>query len=120
MFRVNQSFFGKNTRHKAENQDDRRGNYCHFPIGRPLDYFRMMTAESLVRRYRAGRAVLEWQNTRRERNESLDCRVYAIASLHSLLMAGLNLDQHSEQFAAMLKPAPVQQADGAGSRATRA
>jgi phage terminase large subunit GpA-like protein len=67
----------------------------------------MLTAETLVRRYRAGRAVLEWQNVRRERNESLDCRCYSIAALHSLLMAGLNLDQHSEQFAQMLKPAPV-------------
>ena len=80
---------------------------CHFPLGRPLDYFRMLTAETLVRRNRAGRAVLEWQNIHRERNEALDCRCYAIAALHALLMGGLNLDSHSEQFAAMLKPVPV-------------
>jgi phage terminase large subunit GpA-like protein len=80
---------------------------CHFPLGRPLDYFRMLTAETLVRRNRAGRVVFEWQNLRRERNEALDARVYSIAALHSLLMGGLNLDQHAEQFAAMLKPAPV-------------
>ena len=80
---------------------------CHFPLGRPLDYFRMLTAETLVRRNRAGRAVLEWQNLHRERNEALDTRCYAIASLHALLMGGLNLDQHCEQFAAMLKPVPV-------------
>jgi phage terminase large subunit GpA-like protein len=80
---------------------------CHFPVGRALDYFRMLTAESLVRRMRAGRAVYEWQNTNRQRNEAFDCRVYAIAGLHSLLMGGLNLDAHSDAFAAMLKPPPV-------------
>jgi phage terminase large subunit GpA-like protein len=80
---------------------------CHFPIGRPLDWFRMLTAETLVRRTRAGRAVYEWQNLRRERNEALDARVYAIAALHSLLMAGLNLDAHAASFEAMLKPGLV-------------
>jgi phage terminase large subunit GpA-like protein len=74
------------------------------PVARALDYFRMLTAESLVRRMRAGRAVYEWMNLNRQRNEALGCRVYAIAALDSLLMGGLNLDQHAEQFAAMLKP----------------
>jgi phage terminase large subunit GpA-like protein len=78
---------------------------CHFPLGRVLDYFRMLTAETLVRRNRAGRAVYEWQNLKRERNEALDCRCYAVASLHPLLMGGPNLDAHAEQFAAM--PSPV-------------
>jgi phage terminase large subunit GpA-like protein len=80
---------------------------CHFPLGRPLDWFRMLTAETLLRRNRAGRVVFEWQNLRRERNEALDCRVYCIAALHALLMGGLNLDAHAEQFAAMLRPPPV-------------
>jgi phage terminase large subunit GpA-like protein len=79
---------------------------CHFPTGRALDYFHMLTSESLVRRMRAGRAVYEWRNLARERNEALDARVYAIAALHSLLMAGLNLDQHCEAFERMLAPAP--------------
>ena len=79
---------------------------CHFPMGRALDWFRMLTAETLVRRNRAGRAVYEWQNANRQRNEGLDCRVYCIAALHALLMGGLNLDQHAEQFAQMLRPPP--------------
>jgi phage terminase large subunit GpA-like protein len=80
---------------------------CHFPLGRPLDWYRMLTAETLVRRTRAGRAVYEWVNSRRERNEGLDARVYSIAALHSLLMSGLNLDSYCSQFAAMLAPQPA-------------
>jgi phage terminase large subunit GpA-like protein len=79
---------------------------CHFPLGRPLDYFRMLTAETLVRRHRNGRVIFEWANLRRERNEALDARVYSIAALHSLLMAGLNVDVHSESFQKMLAPPP--------------
>jgi len=77
---------------------------CHFPVGRPLDYFKMLTAETMVRKTRAGRAIYEWVNLRRERNESLDARVYNVAALHALLMGGLNLDHYAEQFEQMLKP----------------
>jgi phage terminase large subunit GpA-like protein len=77
---------------------------CHFPVGRPLDYFKMLTAETLVRSHRAGRVVYEWKNLNRERNEALDARVYAIAGLFSMLMGGLNLDAHQQTFDEMLKP----------------
>jgi phage terminase large subunit GpA-like protein len=79
---------------------------CHFPLGRPLDWYRMLVSESLVRRNRGGRAVYEWQNLKRERNEALDTRVYAICGLHSLLMGGLNIDAHTDAFEKMLKPPP--------------
>ena len=80
---------------------------CHFSVGRSLDWFKMLVSETLVCRNHAGRVVYEWQNLRRERNEGLDCRIYSIAALHTLLMGRLNLDSHGEQFAQMLKPAPV-------------
>jgi phage terminase large subunit GpA-like protein len=78
--------------------------YCHFRTGTPLDYFRMLVAETLTRRMKAGRVVFEWRNLTRARNEALDARVYAIASLHSLLMSGLNIDAHTASFETMLKP----------------
>jgi phage terminase large subunit GpA-like protein len=53
--------------------------YCHFPKYEP-EYFKQLTAEQLVKRVRRnGFATLEWQQTR-ERNEALDCRVYARAA----------------------------------------
>jgi phage terminase large subunit GpA-like protein len=86
---------------------------CHFPLARPLDWYRMLTSETLVRRIRAGRAIYEWRNLGRERNEGLDCRIYAIAALHALLMGGLNIDVWTDQFQAMLAPPPVPQPNGA-------
>ena len=52
--------------------------YCHFPqYG--AEYFKQLTAEQLVPRIVKGYRRAEWQKTR-ERNEALDCRVYARAA----------------------------------------
>jgi phage terminase large subunit GpA-like protein len=53
--------------------------YCHFPIDRDDEYFRMLTAEEIVTRFHKGFRKREWRKTR-ARNEALDCRVYAIAA----------------------------------------
>jgi len=52
--------------------------YCHFPkYGE--EYFKQLTAEQLVTRIVKGYRRPEWQKTR-DRNEALDCRVYARAA----------------------------------------
>jgi phage terminase large subunit GpA-like protein len=52
--------------------------YCHFPKW-PEEYFRQMCAEQLTRQVRRGYTVYEWEKMR-DRNEALDCRVYARAA----------------------------------------
>ena len=52
--------------------------YCHFPEY-DAEFFRMLTAEQLVKRTVKGYEKLEWEKTR-ERNESLDCRMYSRAA----------------------------------------
>jgi phage terminase large subunit GpA-like protein len=91
---------------------ERGAGYCHFPTGRPLDYFRGLLCETLLTRYRNGRPHQEWANLRRERNEPLDARCYSIAALFSLLMSGLNLDQHCANFERMLAPPPNRPTSG--------
>ena len=54
--------------------------YCHFPIERNEEFFRMLTAEKRVIKYFKGRPRPEWVKMR-TRNEALDCRVYATAAL---------------------------------------
>lgn len=54
--------------------------YCHFPDTRTPDYFSQLSAERLLTRYRKGHPVREWHKVR-DRNEALDCRVYAMAAL---------------------------------------
>jgi phage terminase large subunit GpA-like protein len=52
--------------------------YCHFPkYGE--EYFKQITAEQLVTKLVKGYRRHEWQKMR-ERNEALDCRVYARAA----------------------------------------
>jgi phage terminase large subunit GpA-like protein len=63
--------------------------YCHFPSGRDPEYFRMLTAEKKVTKYFKGRPKREWVKVR-QRNEALDCRVYATAAL-----AVLNLNMEA-------------------------
>ena len=54
--------------------------YVHIPKGTPAEWFRQLTAEHLmVTKTRQGFQKLEWQQMR-ERNEALDCRVYARAA----------------------------------------
>ena len=67
--------------------------YCHFPLDREDEYFRMLTAEKRVIRYFKGRPKREWVKTR-QRNEALDCRVYAMAALHVM---GINIEAVAKQ-----------------------
>lgn len=52
--------------------------YCHFPEYGD-EFFRQLTAEQIVVRVRRGFRIYEWEKTR-ERNEALDCRIYARAA----------------------------------------
>jgi len=54
--------------------------YCHVPVDRDPEWFHQLTAERLVTRFVRGFPIREWKKTR-ERNEALDCRVYAYAAL---------------------------------------
>jgi phage terminase large subunit GpA-like protein len=52
--------------------------YCHFPEYN-TEYFKQLTAEQMVTRIVKGYPKRIWQKTR-DRNEALDCRVYARAA----------------------------------------
>jgi len=57
--------------------------YCHFPRERDEEYFAQLTAEKLVIKFSRGFPRKEWVKSR-QRNEALDCRVYALAALKIL------------------------------------
>ncbi|MCL2636947.1 MAG: phage terminase large subunit family protein [Oscillospiraceae bacterium] len=66
-------------------------NYCHFPKGNKNEdtagydeeYFKGLTSEHRVTRYKRGRAQYVWElkNKSYRRNEPLDCRNYNLAAL---------------------------------------
>ena len=62
--------------------------YCHFPASYPDEYFKMLTAEKVVKKYHKGFHRREWVKVR-ARNEALDCRVYALAALS---IVGVNVN----------------------------
>lgn len=63
----------------TQNEDESYpAGYCHFPKY-DSEYFKQLTAEQLVTKMVRGYQKREWQKTR-ERNETLDCRVYARAA----------------------------------------
>lgn len=61
-------------------------SFCHFPLtsGYNEDYFKGLTAERLITRRSHGQHTLQWDLPPGKRNEPLDCRAYAIASLNIL------------------------------------
>lgn len=67
--------------------------YCHFSNQNSEEYFRMLTSEKKVTRYFKGRPRREWIKVR-QRNEALDCRVYATAAFSIL---NINIDAVAKQ-----------------------
>jgi phage terminase large subunit GpA-like protein len=56
--------------------------YCHFPTGRPPEWFEQLVAEkAVVEKDRKGYKKRVWKLPEGKRNEALDCRVYAFAAL---------------------------------------
>jgi phage terminase large subunit GpA-like protein len=64
--------------------------YCHFPKYSE-EFFKQITAEQLVTKIVKGYRRHEWQKMR-ERNEALDCRVYARAAA-----ARVGLDRYQDK-----------------------
>jgi phage terminase large subunit GpA-like protein len=62
--------------------------HVHFPIDRDGDWFDQLTAERRRTRYSKGRAIHYWWKPDRQRNEALDCWVYAYAALEGWLAQG--------------------------------
>lgn len=75
--------------------------YCHFPVGRDIDYFRQLGAERVVRSFRKGVAIREWRKDPALRNEALDCRVYAYAALCAVTAKGFRLADEAKRIAAL-------------------
>jgi phage terminase large subunit GpA-like protein len=77
--------------------------YCHFPMGRELEYFEQLTAEKKFTRYHNGFPKQEWRKPANARNEGLDARVLGYAALHALYASGLRLNVHCDRFAQMAR-----------------
>jgi phage terminase large subunit GpA-like protein len=73
---------------RAQGKEYPRG-FCHFPQYGD-EFFKQMTAEQLVVKVVRGHKKYEWEKTR-DRNESLDCRVYARAAA-----AAAGMDRYSD------------------------
>ena len=72
-------------------------NYCHFPAaedaGYDENYFKMLTAEHKVTRWKSGRKVERWElkDPAQKRNEAFDVRNYATAALEISNPPGLEI-----------------------------
>ncbi len=76
---------------------------CHFHMDRDLEYFAQLTSEYKVVRYHKGRKTVGWEKAAKDRNEALDCRVYAYAALQGLIALGLDLNRDAEKLENRLK-----------------
>ena len=77
------------------------GGYCHFPQYE-AEYFKQLTAEQLVTKTVKGYPKREWQKLR-ERNEALDCRIYARAAAITLGIERFT-ERHWQNLEAQLIP----------------
>ena len=68
--------------------------YIHFNAELDAEYFRQLTGEKIVTRYKNGRPYRAWQlRSPDQRVEALDTFVYAMAALHGLFAQGMQLNE---------------------------
>lgn len=60
---------------------EKGGGFMHFPHDRQEDWFRQLTSEVKVTRYKNGVPYSKFENPSKARNEALDLRVYASGAL---------------------------------------
>ena len=82
--------------------------YCAFPADRTEEYFRGLTAETLITRFVKGFKKTEWVKVR-PRNEPFDCRVYATAALE-MLQIDLNAQRRAALRTAVRRATKVEEA----------
>lgn len=83
--------------------------FCHVPSSRDPEWFAQATAESLRTRMSRGFSVREWFKTR-DRNEALDCRVYAYSALK---LINPNISRLVKGIAATPEDVPASEDDDA-------
>ena len=75
--------------------------YVHYPLARDCgfteEYFKQLTAEVFERKFEKGRMTERWKKLR-ERNEALDCAVYATAAIELMRPAFMQLCQSETQI----------------------
>jgi phage terminase large subunit GpA-like protein len=78
---------GKSLLYQRLKHETKGPNYCHFPMneeaGYDAVYFKGLTSEKMVVRFRKGRSITAWElkDSSHKRNEPLDLRNYATAAL---------------------------------------
>lgn len=91
-----------------EEGEDFPPGWCHFPeYGQ--EFFKQLTAEGEAVRTRNGQTVYTFEK-HRDRNEALDCRVYARAAAEAEQLSRLTDEMWDQRRADMLKPAPDRRA----------
>jgi len=78
----------------------------HFGLAADEEYYRQLTAEKQSLRYVKGFPVREWVKKASERNEALDCAVYAYAALQ-LCYRRYNRATMWDQLSKQGRPAPL-------------
>lgn len=90
--------------------------YMHFPSDRDETWFRQLTAETKVTRYKNGVPYSRFENPSKARNEALDVRVYALSALQLL---NINWKRLAESFVQAEKKDDVAQAKKKSERPRR-
>lgn len=78
--------------------------YVHFSRDLPPEFYNQLTAESRIPVRTARGLQYRWVNTRRARNEALDCTVYALFCTH-MLNLHVRSDAQWERIAEAVQPA---------------
>lgn len=83
----------------------------HWPLGLELEYYKQLTAEKQVTKYKNGYPTRVWIKKDNARNEALDCEVYAYAALqfvYTRVNRNSVWDQFEKKWGLSAKIAPTE------------
>lgn len=83
---------------RLRNGEAGTAGYIGFDASLSDSFFKQLTAERVVTRFKKGHPVKEWVLPDGTRNEALDCVVYALAALHGCYSMGLDLEREAHRL----------------------
>jgi phage terminase large subunit GpA-like protein len=78
----------------------------HFPVDVDDDFYRQLTAEKQITKFVKGYPTLEWIKVR-DRNEALDCTIYALAAAHRAGLPTMNFNKPVKKPKPKPQSAPI-------------
>lgn len=113
---IKEELFSWLTLEPALDEEPEPSGFCHFPAY-DREYFQQLCSEQKIKKTRGGIGYYTWEKMR-ERNEALDCRIYARAAANVLQLDKMN-DENWDKLLNGIRDQVLRETQNTGYNGTR-